>query len=444
MRRVVLGALALAVAACLATALATLVFSEPVDDDFAFAVRGAASGPFEFAAHQYLHWSGRWLSFAFLGGLLGALDPVRHDTALLLGAWIAFASGLYLALRGTLALRRGPAAVGAVALFALVLAALGTEEVAETFFWISGAITYLVALGAALGAVGLAQVHRSGAAAGACVLAVAASGLHEVVGGLCVLALGALALHERRVRAPLAAAVIGLIVVVVAPGNGERARATLAAERDAAAQLAPAFERLALHLPDWAFDPLLIGAVLVAFAQAARGGATARPTAPARSRSPWTGVAWWLAASVAALLAPAVLTGGWVPHRLLAVGHVVFVLGAVAIAARAGASSSRPVNGGILAVGLALVLVGLAMPGPLRAGVADLEDGRPQRWSAARADWYAAARTGGDVVLDPPPSRPRLLPRSTMASNADHWANARFAEFFGARSVRVERGTSKD
>lgn len=446
LRRVLLVALTLATVACLATALATLVFSEPVDDDFAFAVRGAASGPLDFVVHQYAHWSGRWLSFALLGGLLGVLDPVRFDTVLLLGAWTTFAGGLYLAVRGSLALRRRPAAASAVALIALVLAALGTDEVAETFFWISGALTYLAALGAGLGAVGLAHGRGPRAALGASALAVAASGLHEVVGGLCVLALAALATSERRARGPLAAAVLGLLVVVVAPGNGERARATLAAERDGTASVAAAFERLALHLPEWTLDPLLLGAALLAWALAARSGTSesSKPVGSSRSaggpRPVLAGVALWLVAAIAALLAPAVVTGGWIPHRLLAVGHIVFVLGAVAVAAHMGARRARPASA-VEAAGLVLLLIGLALPGPLRAGIADLEDGRPQRWSAARANWYEAARAGGDVALPSPPSRPRLLPRSTMARSTDHWANARFAEFFGARSVRVERGT---
>lgn len=470
--RLVPIAIAALAIACVATALATLWFAQPVDDDFDFALDGAR-GAFAFAADQYAHWSGRWAGFAVLGGTLANLDPVAAYPWLLLGTWAALYLGVAAAARSLLeaasdetvdvlgldpgdaprdATVRGStvrrsAAVHAIALLGCVAVWLTDDPtpIADALYWFPGSITYAVSLGLALGAVALATRARWGTpqVVGAALCALFAPAFHEVAGVLLVLAFALLAVvgpRERRraLLGLLVTAAIGAAIVVLAPGNGERAALTFETEVSFAAGVEGAVHRVLHHGWWWVRDVAFWGAVACAFF-----GARHLPFITFAALSIRTGRTRTLALATllfpaAALAIPAFVTGGWIPHRMVFVAHALFVLLALATALSFGARAGRlqpPAFARWCA--LALLAIGVAHESNLRRGVADLVDGRPQRFADRQAERRAAASAGGDVVLETAVDAPRLLRASVMADDPQHWANRRFADYFGARSVRV-------
>jgi len=436
------------VALCIVVALATLWFAQPVDDDFDFALDGAR-GAFAFAADQYANWSGRWAGFAVLGGTLASVDPVRAYPWLLLATWSVLLLGVASGVRAFLgsAHTTGRTLGLALALCAILWLTDDPTPIADALNWFPGSVTYAVSLGLALLATGLlARVEVGvGRVAVAATAAFLAPAFHEVIGVLLVLALAALlacgprptsTLARRGAWIALALASIGSAIVVLAPGNGERAALTFDEGVGFAAGLDGALHRVTHHGWWWLRDLAFWGAVACAFAFARRGRDDLRAALAGAARRPVALATCAVVFGAGALAVPAFVTGGWIPHRMVFVGHALFVLFALATAVSLGARCRRPAPR-LEWAALALLAVGTAYESNLRRGVADLVDGRPQRFAAAQAERRAAAAAGGDVVLRPLESRPRLLRGSVMADDPEHWANRRFADYFGAASVVV-------
>lgn len=445
------------VAACLAVALVTLAYATAVDDDLDFAVEGGR-GAWAFARHQYLTWSGRWASFAVLGGVLHAVDPLRVYPWLVLATWCVLLFGIATCARtllGERARRRHVLGVS-LATFAALWLVPDSAPVADALYWFSGSVTYTLSLALALVAVGLAAraqpvgATRTSAAVAAALFTAA---FHEVAGALLLTALVVVMAASRRrergadrtsrrVAAILIAAALGLAIVAFAPGNALRAADGFEAARAENGRLAPAAFRVAHHGWWWLRDVAFWGALATAFVLAARLVPEQRRALAGSARRRWSLALGTPLVAGLALAVPTFVTGGWIPHRMVFVGHASFVLIGLAAAASCGAHAGPRLGRRDLASALALTLLaaGVLHESNLRRGVADLVSGRAQRFAAALDARHAAARSGGDLVLAPiERPHPRLLRASVMADDPAHWANRDFARFFGADSVVVRR-----
>jgi hypothetical protein len=230
-----LGAFVLCGASAVAIALfwRYFAYASPLADDFLRAVQ-VRDLPHPRMT-QYLEWTGRWTGVGLSYLLSTTIDITRNYGFILLGlaAIYLFACLCFVSLLLDLRFRNPASVVGAIAVYALVLANLPAPG--ETLYWMTGGIENILPI--ALGVIllkGLVVASRTSspkarlsATVGLVLLAVVVTGLHELFAGVLVLVLlvGTIVLTraglpERRLwLAALLGAVVGWVVVVTAPGN---------------------------------------------------------------------------------------------------------------------------------------------------------------------------------------------------------------------------------
>ena len=223
-----------------ALALALFFFAVPVWDDLIRATRPVEVGWWGYVIDfVYKHWQGRWASCGLESIVLPRVDASRHYAPLIGAVALINATAVYLFCRWlTPNSSRKATAFMAAALIALLWT--GMPSVGETVYWFTGAVenamVYALAAFVLLALIHLpnpldqSTVKRFTLIALLSIAAFCISGFHELYGLMfCVaLALGTLAAYsdpnaDRTAWITVTiAAGVGLLVVILAPGNFAR------------------------------------------------------------------------------------------------------------------------------------------------------------------------------------------------------------------------------
>jgi hypothetical protein len=448
-----------ALVSVLSLAAGLFPYAHPQADDLFRAARVRELGVVASVRLECTTWSGRWLGTG-ISYLVSSFLDVRRHYGLLLGT-IALTSLLatYVLVGGVLRdLPRRWALAFSAALTALLWT--GLPDPGDSFYWFTGAVEnqLCVALGLALigwllrmPARSRLSAPRAARLAGVAALAFAIPGIHELYGAMLafVLCLGALVVTgTKRTEWWVAAAAcaVGLLLVVLAPGNTvrlnhphpPRSLATLLH----LAHLGPLFAI-------WIASPRLLAASLAFVLHPA-----VRRLQPswAASKVPWR---WLIPSATLALelfgfVACYWLVGG-VPPRTLSALYRIFLLGWFATLfawTRHAPEESSPAldrawQASVLAFGVALVVSSNA-----RTALEDL------RWRAAPYDhafrqrdaFVESAAERGDLHAGVPalPTEPVLFLHWDVVNDPSDFRNWQSAFFYRLRSLRVDAVTSPE
>ncbi len=468
----------------LATAFVLIRYACPVGDDFIRA-SNIRPGPWysEVAFIYFLGWSGRWAAVGLELVLLRQIDMMRWYP-ILLGALVVFhALGLrvfWRMLLGETVTRRQVLVLTAAAMAVLWA---GLPSPGETYYWICGGVEYQLSISLALLLIGglvltrweeLVRWRAWARTAWLSLLAFGVTGMHELIAlMLCmVLASGtAIAFKTRRSTrqgwawlAVSLSALIGLAVVVYAPGNFLRAayesgRNPLHGRSILLNALEVAWSQAWQQLPSWVLDVRLLAATLVlvlnpSLSRARSGG------------FPWGGIspklvvtALWLAIVAGMFFCPSYLLHAPMPIRTLNAAYTVFVLGWITTVIVWTRSHAQP--GGATAIGLdangprfarsaALAVLGLSLlvTGNTCNGIVGLRNGVPQNWGRMnhRRDRLIteAVRRGATRVEVPMRdfaatylvNCPRIYFFEDIAEDPTWWVNYYVACHYGVQSLR--------
>jgi len=143
--KILIAGLAVAVTAILTTFIALAWFNYPAADDFCFAAKARDLGFFKAQAFWYQHWSGRYTLNAVWTALMTPTDLAAAyrfpPMILLVLTWLGFSFLLDRMVQGRRS-KRFSLLLGGVA---TVLFIAGIPDVAQTFYWQGGSITYQLA-----------------------------------------------------------------------------------------------------------------------------------------------------------------------------------------------------------------------------------------------------------------------------------------------------------
>ena len=143
--KILIGGLAIAVTAILSTFIGLSWFNYPAADDFCFAAKARDLGFFEAQAFWRQHWSGRYTLNAVWTALMTPADLVTAyrfpPMILLVLTWLGFSFLLDRMVQGQL----GKSFSLLLGGLATVLFIAGIPDVAQTFYWQGGSITYQLA-----------------------------------------------------------------------------------------------------------------------------------------------------------------------------------------------------------------------------------------------------------------------------------------------------------
>ena len=203
---------------------ALLPFNDPTADDFTIANRVAREGLGDAVVETYETWSGRYVSFPLASFLIRLGGFGRLYRALPVFLFVLMGGAFWSLLRAlfpTELTRTQAAAAGAILNVAYLV---WLHSTASAYYWLAGSVTYT--LGQALALFLVALLVRGGSRAACALLVALIVGCNEVHMLWIVLALLALVVRpgpRRRFYASLlAVAVVGTIVVLLAPGNAVR------------------------------------------------------------------------------------------------------------------------------------------------------------------------------------------------------------------------------
>jgi hypothetical protein len=434
----------------LAVAAVFFHFAVMVDDDVVRATRPVQSGWFNYVVgFVYMHWQGRWASAGVESAVLPRVDLVRHYWVLIGAVAAVDIAGIFVVIRYGLRVPTARAA-GVTAVVAAFLWS-GIPSPAEAVYWFTGAVENVMNLSlAAMVVVAVARVRPS--IVTAALLGIGAfvvCGFHELYGAMfcLVLATGTAAAFftgSSRRWLWLAVAVfalIGLIVVVAAPGNMEREHKEHSQHgmqlmwdlRILASQLR-GYPRAWIVLD----DRLIAATVLLVFS--ATGAAR-----PGTGRLPWKWVVppLWIACVVGGFFGPDFAFGNFaIPARTLSGIWLAFVAGFFATVwlwTRDGFWRRPVVLKPGMWVGRVALAVTLLLTGNTAVARSDWKRNlRPWRDSVDRRYAELESGSGRDVVLQPLHATPKLLRTSELYRNGPpvYWKSWSF--YFGQKSVRVD------
>src|SRR5215469_7503242 len=331
--------LALSVAFVFATAIGLFLFTWPIADDFVRAVEGRTHGIFGGVWIEYTTWSCRWAA-DFVHFVIAAILPLtRFYGASLLAITLVSLAMLSPFIAGVLGLRwRSRATMLVVAVFAALWWA-ESPSVSELFFFRAAEVEYQLGWSAAIAlAFAACRLDLTAAPIGGVRLAALAvavffvSGLHELaasleVGLFAVVAVAARLAGGRWRPAALvgfAAALVGLAVVVVAPGNGAR-EAAVGVAPSLPSLVGAALEQIARAGALWIVDPKTLAGAGLLIALRARGTLAPHWSERLNGAARWALTGLFAAVLIALYVVPAVALGGAVPARTLAGIHLVFL-----------------------------------------------------------------------------------------------------------------------
>ncbi|WP_300039447.1 DUF6056 family protein [uncultured Roseobacter sp.] len=439
----------------------------PVADDFCRAgLQLEPGGWIDFVREKYLTWTGRWFAMAIYGLAFPRIDMVSWQYPLLVVLsplmWMASVS---LALKMIWPHRLGLAENWSVVALATAVYWCMMPSQGQTWYWLTGMVEYHLPQLLAVIALYLAATGAIWRSAPAALLALVVPALNELIalfliGTLIMVIFGALVQQRKqivlRLLPVITLAVIGLIVVLQAPGNDIR---------------------LAQDFPDahtlmgtlWGFTkdpeqspvgwlsntaPWAVGLLVLA-----RFGYTA-PQGSWQSEkcgAPGLPVSLLTAAVVAGLLAVflgrfvmAYGTGAPMTGRVNDTLFSAFVLGGFvvlsAVAAQGGGAWLRtsPQSTGVMAAAVFAMVFGVFEAQNTKAALKDV--GRTgSEWHPSvtnRAAQLAKIQNGSDpavVRLAPIDWHPNAFFWRELSEDPSHWRNRCIADYFGVASVQVEK-----
>ena len=398
----------------LATAFVLALYACPVADDFFRAGSIHTDSWYHEVAVNYFQWSGRWSGIGLALVVLPRVDMIKWYPTLLGG--IVFFQTLGLWAYWRMILGENVSRRHLLALIAVSLAVFWANlpSPGETHYWVTGGIENQLNIWLALLLIGglvrarwdqLSPVRFLSLTALFCVLAIFVTGIHELIGlMLCiVLATGTcVALKSGQNRRGTfgwglvtLSAVIGLAVMMAAPGN--RARSAMVAsiipqkDQNLLHALKLAGAQAARVLPIWVFDARLMAAVLLLVLSPS-------PIWAGAGRIRWGEVSpklvvasIWLLIVTGMFVGPSVIMHVPMPGRTLNAAYTLFILGfftTVIVWLRSRAESESETvslresprarfarSGALATLGLSLVL-----STNTRDGIIGLAKGIPQNW----------------------------------------------------------------
>jgi hypothetical protein len=183
--------------------LVALLYSRPYADDFC-TIAAAQGNPLAFMVAQYGNWSGRYTSM-FTSAL-----------ALQVGPWFTPILIASLFAAWWLALRR--LASGTLATPILLVMLISAPDPFQSYYWLTGALTYLAPLVLATWCIVLVDKPALSS-----LTAFASAGFSDVAGLIQLVTFAALTVTwNRRMMLPALVTVIGVSLVALAPGNAMR------------------------------------------------------------------------------------------------------------------------------------------------------------------------------------------------------------------------------
>jgi hypothetical protein len=445
--RLVLG---VAVAAIVVSAVLFLFAAVPAWDDL---IR--ATGPTQMTlwqyviGHVYMHWQGRWASCGLEAVMLPHLDITRFYFVLIAAVAIVDALGVYVLCRWfTATSPRKTSAAVAACLLALLWA--GVPSLAETVYWFVGAVENAMVLAlAAMLVITLNEVSKSvgnhiAGIALLSLLAICVCGFHELYGTMLCIALTAGTLWSLLNKgidrtawiAVTVAAAIGLVIVVMAPGNALRMVSDGGHHgRHFVYDLKIAISQIRHFVPRWLLNPKLLAAsVWVVFSPTLRREKP--PTFFLRLMVPGA----WLAMLAVGFFAPSWAFGAWMPPRTLSGIFIVFVIGWLITlhvwTPRMDSSWPREKIASIASIILGICLLVI---GNFPAAVGDIRH-RLGPWHSAIEDRFATLRsaTGQDALIPPlPKPYPKIVLDGEINSNPGDYHNWSTVIYFKLRSLRL-------
>ena len=450
-------------------------FSQYMADDYSYAVRLRQFGFFGSQIWWYENWSGRFLAtFAMnLGMLLGPHAAGLVPIVVLL-CWIA--AGIQAGREVALLLGfAAPAPIGALlALLVIGFATMSAPSIGQSFYWMTGSVTFVLPLVLSTAFVGLvlratripADARRSRALAvcafllpflaGGCSESFVAmqSGMLATFALLAWIYAGTNPRHILRLLGiGLSGSVTALAIVALAPGNAVREATSLTMGIDTNPPVSAMMQALLAAIISFLSNTLKTAPV-PAFAMTITvplllAGISKPMRAGSISSSPW--LAWTLAASpflalasMLALMAPAAYAmADGPPVRTLIAGTFVLAITFVVwsyVAGRAlakGGALPTAVRGVLRGGGATAIL--LCVAGGSLWNTVHVLDTAPE-WQAFSQAWAVAdeslrrqadsgaATLSVDTVLNPA----RL---STLHRDSSWWVNTATAEYYGAGAI---------
>jgi hypothetical protein len=451
----------LTVGIVLSTATGLFFFAQPLADDFSRAYKGRIQGVLDATRSEYFNWTGRWAATGLNYLLTSAFDLVRAYPLLLLIAPAVFAIAVYALL---LAAGVGATFRQRLALTAALLAVYwaGMPHPGESVYWLTGNTDNLLGPSVAMLLVaGILSYSRGSVAVsaltivGLCALALVATGFHELYALLlCILLVGgtivAWANNDRRrwvCAACLSAAVVGFLIVYLAPGNDvRRAEFPLAANLRVAVKLT--IKQGVSNIATWVLDVRLLSAtalalMLVPQAMAGRPGAP-RPT----TRGTLVFAGTWACAMFVAFAAASWAIGMEMPARTRNGIYLIFLLGwfwLLVILFRQFARSEPPLLTStplLRRLALGLFVISMLLTGNTWKGIQELPRSAPAYRTAVlqrdRTLKAAAARGEQDVIVAPLYVRPQsYITYFDVTDDPEHWENWSVAHYYRVRTVAL-------
>jgi len=272
-RRIPAGPVLLGVALVMLLTHAWLArYAHPMADDLSYARKDVSIGAWAAAVWEYLHWNGRYASnfLVLFGPMRGGLDAIGHYRAVpvaLMGATLSAAFFLLRAIGGT-SLGSRMALSGALLWTVVFMHAM--PDLAEGFYWYTGAVTYQLANALLLAYLALLVQHYRSPSSARLLLAApllfVVIGFHEVMMLLLVVlhaALVARNLVQRR-SVPgwlwllLAVTLGGAALMMLAPGNAVRS-AYFPQRQQLIPSLGMSLAQTGRFLLVWCSSPVVLG-----------------------------------------------------------------------------------------------------------------------------------------------------------------------------------------
>ena len=450
-----------AVIVVLGVALALMWFAQPMADDFA---RGYDGLPpiIPSTIYEYHAWTGRWSAVA-VNYVLTSFDLTRvYPLLLLANCSVAALAALAIVSAAGLGsnLRQRVALAGA----ALAIYWAGLPHPGESVYWLTGNTDNLLGPSVAVLLLAALLRHRPrrsplgiATGAGLALLAIVAAGFHEVYALMLCLALlgGTLCMcmgqDSRRWTwgACLIAAIVGFLIVYLAPGNEQR-RSHFPQAGSLATTLGLAARHGVPTVAAWVFDVRLLSATaILLMLQSMRASVRDKP---AGGRTTMLIVAVTGTVTVAAAL----LAGYWaigiqLPGRTLGGIYMAFLVGWFAVVVTAFKYLSPvevsllvpgPLLGRVLAV---LFASAMLLTGSTWIGLLDLPRSAPtfrsqmqDRWAQLRGT--ASLGEEADVEVPRVWVRPKIFISAEyfeLREDPQHWENFSVARYFHLRTVRL-------
>ncbi|MDQ3753288.1 MAG: DUF6056 family protein, partial [Acidobacteriota bacterium] len=329
-----------AVTSVLVVAAILFWYAHPLADDFARAYKGRVQGIVPATIHEYFTWTGRWASTGLNYFLTSSFDLVRFYP-LLLGINPALLAGavyvlLWAAEMGTTRCQRIALTAAALALYWV-----GMPHPGETIYWLTGSADNLTGLALSLLVLaGLLQYRARttrlsvAVGAGLSLLAVLATGFHELFGLLLCIVLAGGTLKAWLARDPcrwmwtvcLVAALVGFLVVYAAPGNAvRRAEFPLAANLGVTLRLT--VKQGTSNIVPWVFDIRLLTGTALLLMLVPRALTGRRQSRNGTARDVVIVALTWLTAVGAAFAGASWATGMNMPTRTLNGVYLIFLTG---------------------------------------------------------------------------------------------------------------------